>query len=147
LYLSNNKITENPDNLPQSLRWLDLENNHITEIPDNLPQGLRWLDLRINNITEIPDTLPQGLQTLYLSNNKITEGYRTTGFYCYDDNVYLFNNQIEYSKFYQMRLKHKTKQIIKIQKWWKKFFYKKHLDYCKEKLQEPLISNLIFKFL
>jgi len=93
---------------------------------------------------------------LDLRKNKITEGYRVydydyddfgLNYNGYDDNVYLFNNQTEYSIFYQMRLKHKTKQIIKIQKWLKKCFYKKHLDYCKEKLQEPLIANLIFNFL
>ncbi len=168
LYLNNNKITEIPDNLPLGLRQLDIHlneiteipdnlpldlqklylgGNKITEIPDNLPQGLQRLFLEYNQITEIPDNLPLGLQWLSLSNNEITEGYIINDDYNYDDNVYLFNNQTEYSKFYQLKLKHKTRQIIKIQKWLKKCFYKKHLHYCKEKLQEPLIANLIFKFL
>ena len=126
MWLDNNQITEIPDNLPQSLQELDLKYNQITKIPDNLPQSLQRLHLRNNKITEIPKNLPQSLGYLWISDNEITEGYGINGFYQYDHDVYIFDNQQAYSKFYQLQQKHKTKQIIKIQKWWKSIYYRKH---------------------
>jgi len=90
VYLSNNQITK-IENLPLSLRYLDLFNNRITKI-ENLPEGLQTLNLSHNQIIKIEnlpinlncidlvdnqitkiENLPSGLQTLYLGNNPITD--------------------------------------------------------------------------
>jgi len=100
LVLSNNMLTEFPENLPTSLRILRLENNLIHLItakatrnldflmhldlslnaivqtaiePDALAEmtSLRALDLSRNQLTEVPRNLPDSLEELLLSNNKI----------------------------------------------------------------------------
>ena len=100
LVLSNNLLTEFPENLPPSLRILRLENNCIQHISAKATRNLGYLinldlslnaiaqtaiepgalaammslvsiDLSHNHLTEIPQDLPDSLQELMLSNNQI----------------------------------------------------------------------------
>ncbi len=73
LNLSNQNLTEFPNDLSNSLTHLWINNNQITVIPNNLPNSLKILYLNGNQITEIPNNLPNSLKYLGISENQITE--------------------------------------------------------------------------
>jgi len=70
---SNNKLTELPQTLPNSLQRLWCGGNKLSDLPQTLPDSLQELYCSDNNLTELPQTLPDSLQQLYCARNKLTE--------------------------------------------------------------------------
>ena len=64
-------LTEIPDDIPNTVKILNLRGNQIAEIK-NIPASVKILELSYNNITDI-DNIPASIKNLYLSNNEITE--------------------------------------------------------------------------
>jgi len=72
LYCWNNKITQLPNNLPNSLQLFDCSYNKIIQIPNNLPNSLQIFGCYHNKITQIPNNLPNSLKEFWCYHNKIT---------------------------------------------------------------------------
>lgn len=72
LHLDNLGLTELPNNLPDSLRYLFCYDNKLTKLPDKLPSSLIFLNCCRNELTELPRELPS-LALLYCSYNKLTK--------------------------------------------------------------------------
>jgi len=68
-----NKITQIPDTLPDSLRVFFCGRNQITQIPNTLPDYLQEFYCHYNKITQIPDVLPNSLKIFECHNNQITQ--------------------------------------------------------------------------
>ena len=73
LDLSHLKLTELPNNLPESLTHLFCNHNNLTELPNNLHGSITDIWCRNNNLSRLPDNLPDSLIYLNCVNNKITE--------------------------------------------------------------------------
>lgn len=70
LNLSRCYLTELPP-LPPGLTRLFCERNRLTHLPDDLPDTLKFIDCSFNNLTCLPSTLPRDLDQLYCVNNRI----------------------------------------------------------------------------
>ena len=68
---SYNKLTELPEDLPQSLQHLNCSYNKIITIGSKLPASLQKLDCSNNKIITIESKLPTSLLELDCTNNKI----------------------------------------------------------------------------
>ncbi|BFI71842.1 hypothetical protein okayama9524_33540 [Yersinia pseudotuberculosis] len=63
-----NQINTLPDTWPASLSSLDLSNNVLTQFPQNLPEGMEDLTLSYNRqLQEWPDSLPSSLKELCIT--------------------------------------------------------------------------------
>jgi Leucine-rich repeat (LRR) protein len=77
LNLSNKQLKTLPD-IPE---WIDgkpitkliLFNNKLTELPENLPNTIEVLDVQQNHLTHLPKNLPNKLIRLYLAHNKVSQ--------------------------------------------------------------------------
>ncbi|CNL44800.1 IpaH family type III secretion system E3 ubiquitin--protein ligase [Yersinia pseudotuberculosis] len=68
LRASYNQINTLPDTWPASLSSLDLSNNVLTQFPQNLPEGMEDLTLSYNRqLQEWPDSLPSSLKELCIT--------------------------------------------------------------------------------
>ena len=124
----------------------DLCNLNLTQLPDNLPKNLQILYCTGNKLTKLPDNLPGTLRQLWCLSNEITVGYKTL-WYLYDNNVFLFENQEEYKKYISIYNRNKTKQIVKIQRFYKTHFYKRHLQIIQPMLRENYLKRSIMSYL
>jgi len=71
LSLSDLGLTELPDNLPDTLTYLDCSGNNIKSLPDNLPDTLENLLCLDNKLLKLPNKLPKSLRYLNCSCNHI----------------------------------------------------------------------------
>ncbi|XP_044734389.1 E3 ubiquitin-protein ligase SlrP-like [Chrysoperla carnea] len=71
LHLADNKLTQIPDNLPETLEILNMDCNQVCIISEKLPSNLRELLLPRNQIISIPETLPDSITRLNLYENTI----------------------------------------------------------------------------
>lgn len=77
LNLSNKGLKTLPD-IPE---WIDgkpitkliLFGNKLTELPENLPNTIEVLDVQQNRLTYLPKHLPNQLIRLYLAHNKVSQ--------------------------------------------------------------------------
>ena len=147
LWCGRNDLTRLPDTLPGSLQVLSCERNWLTELPDNLPGSLQSLDCRDNDLTILPDNLPDNLPGSFCCRkNDLTVGYRSTGYY-YDQNVFLFDTKSEYRTYKSIYKGNKTKQIVKIQRFYKTRFYDSQLTIIEPLIQEKSLRTTIMAFL
>lgn len=77
LNLSNKELKTLPD-IPQWINGkpitkLILFGNKLTELPENLPNTIEILDVQQNQLTYLPKHLPDKLIRLYLAHNKVTQ--------------------------------------------------------------------------
>lgn len=73
LDLSDMKLTEIPDNLPDCIETLICRYNNLSKLPDTLPRFLKHLDCSNTTLKEIPSTLPDSIRRLICSNNQLTK--------------------------------------------------------------------------
>ncbi|AYV77414.1 MAG: hypothetical protein Dasosvirus2_10 [Dasosvirus sp.] len=69
---SHNQI-QSLDNLPDTLEILKCSDNKLLKLPDKLPKSLFLLDCSGNQIEVLPENLPDSLETLCLYHTKVTK--------------------------------------------------------------------------
>lgn len=113
LNISNNSITELPDNLPDQLEILSCHGNEISNLPPlpntifiliaranqitslpNLPPNLSLLDVGENKLLELP-LLPSSLFQLYVDNNRLSNFPSLQGFLNIDT-INCSNNELTF---------------------------------------------------
>jgi Leucine-rich repeat (LRR) protein len=75
LHLADNKLTEFPKRLPDSVEILHLQKNHITEFPEKLPANLKVLNISLNKIRKLPSKMNVRLDTLIIAGNQLTQDF------------------------------------------------------------------------
>ncbi|WP_050421299.1 NEL-type E3 ubiquitin ligase domain-containing protein [Bradyrhizobium tropiciagri] len=71
LNVSANQLTSLPA-LPTELRGLNASSNRLTSLPEVLPAALEFFDLSHNQLLDLPEVLPASLRFLYASHNQLT---------------------------------------------------------------------------
>jgi Leucine-rich repeat (LRR) protein len=71
LNVSANQLTSLPA-LPTELRGLDASSNRLRSLPEVLPAALQFLDGRYNQLTNLPELLPAPLGFLNIGHNQVT---------------------------------------------------------------------------
>jgi hypothetical protein len=138
LNCSGNQLTSIPY-LPE-LQELYCHNNLLTSLP-TLPK-IQRLFCNGNRLTQLPE-LPDTLQKMYCKSNQLMIGIRVSQHF-YDQDVWLFDTKKQYQKYQEIR---RRTNAIRIQRAYKNYFYKPHMEILRPYIKEQGVLNIIMSFL
>jgi Leucine-rich repeat (LRR) protein len=70
--VSHNQLTSLSENLPASVKSINVSHNQLTSLSENLPASVKSIDVSHNQLTSLSENLPASLLSLDVSYNQLT---------------------------------------------------------------------------